>query len=204
MRPPVAAAALVGLLATAACATTGCASSVRMMHEGTTYFERCRAGELDPAVSIPQRSACWARWLEYYTDGQPEPRVAYAERRAAAEQALEEARLVNAWVAARAAEAARLAPAEAAPEQVYEPVGLSELEQGLKRARLWPYVKRLEARSQGGVALDFEEVEFTALMNWLERRDPEWGYRFESFRIEPRLQPAMVKASIVLRAAEQG
>ncbi|MCA9531637.1 MAG: hypothetical protein KC543_16015 [Myxococcales bacterium] len=84
MRPPVAAAALVGLLATAACATTGCASSVRMMHEGTTYFERCRAGELDPAVSIPQRSACWARWLEYYTDGQPEPRVAYAERRAAA------------------------------------------------------------------------------------------------------------------------
>ena len=127
-----------------------------------------------------------------------------AERRAAAEQALEEARLENAWVAARAAEAVRLAPAEAAPEQVYEPVGLSELEQGLKRARLWPYVKRLEARSQGGVALDFEEVEFTDLMNWLERRDPEWGYRFESFRIEPRLQPAMVKASIVLRAAEQG
>lgn len=122
-----------------------------------------------------------------------------AEKRAAAEQALEEARMLNAWVAARSAEAAKLAPAQETPAQLLEPIGLSALEQGLKKARLWPYVMRLEARSQGGIALDFEQVEFVDLMSWLEAVSPRWGYEFDSFRIEPRDQPAMVKASLVLK-----
>ncbi|MDQ2092214.1 type II secretion system protein GspM [Marimonas arenosa] len=127
--------------------------------------------------------------------------VPLAEKRAAAEQALEEAQLLNAWVAARAAEAAKLAPVREEPDQTFDPIGVSALEQGLKQARLWPYVARLEARSQGGIALDFEVVEFTDLMRWLEAAHPRWGYAFDTFRIEPRLESAMVKATIVLRAA---
>ena len=125
-----------------------------------------------------------------------------AERRAQAEQALRAEEKLNIWVAAQAAEAARLAPGQAAPADVPEPIGLSALEQGLKRAKLWPYVKRLEAQAQGGVALDFEEVEFTDLMNWLAASHPGWGYGFDSFRIDPRDQPAMVKVSLVLIDAE--
>lgn len=124
-----------------------------------------------------------------------------AERRAEAERALEEARMLNVWVAGRAAEAAALAPVAAGEAQAPEPIGLSAMEQGLKKARLWPYVSRLEARSQGGVALDFEEVEFVDLMNWLEAVSPRWGYAIDTLRIEPRNQPAMVSVSLVLRAA---
>lgn len=126
-----------------------------------------------------------------------------AEHRTAAERALAEEEKLNIWVAAQAAEAAKLAPAEpGAAAEVPEPIGLSALEQGLKRAKLWPYVKRLEAQAQGGVALDFEEVEFTDLMNWLEASHPRWGYGFDSFRIEPRGAAAMVKVSMVLVDAE--
>jgi type II secretory pathway component PulM len=124
-----------------------------------------------------------------------------SERRAGAERALDEARMLNSWVAGRAAEAAALAPVTEGEKQAFDPIGLSAMEQGLKKARLWPYVSRLEARSQGGVALDFEEVEFVDLMNWLEAVSPRWGYDFDTLRIEPRQQPAMVKASLVLRAA---
>lgn len=124
-----------------------------------------------------------------------------AERRAGAEAALEEARMLNGWVAARAAEAVDLGPVApgGGEAQVYDPIGVSGLEQGLKRARLWPYVARLEARSQGGIALDFEEVEFTRLMRWLEAASPRWGYEFDTLRIEPRQAPAMVKAALVLK-----
>lgn len=126
-----------------------------------------------------------------------------AEQREAAERALANEEKLNVWVAARAAEAAKLAPAEPeAAKDIPEPIGISALEQGLKKARLWPYVKRLEAQAQGGIALDFEEVVFTELMNWLERSHPRWGYEFDSFRMEPRAQSAMVKVSMVLVDAE--
>ncbi|MDU8925817.1 type II secretion system protein GspM [Alisedimentitalea sp. MJ-SS2] len=120
------------------------------------------------------------------------------ERRAGAERALEEARMLNIWVAARAEEAAALGlvPVESAKE--IAPIGISALEQGLKQAGLWPYVSRLEARSEGGIALDFQEVEFVDLITWLQTVAPRWGYGFEGFRFEPREVPAMVKVSIAL------
>ena len=120
------------------------------------------------------------------------------ERRAGAEQALEEARMLNIWVAARAEEAATLLPAQVEAEQAFEPIGISALEQGLKQARLWPDVTRLEARNQGGISLDFDEVEFVDLMTWLQAVHPRWGYRFEAFRFEPKERSAMVKAAIAL------
>ena len=127
-----------------------------------------------------------------------------AERRAAAERALEEARMLNIWVAARADEAAGLAPAPTDAPQAFAPIGVSGLEQSLKEAALWPFVTRLEAESGGAIALDFEAVEFTALMRWLDTMHPYWGYSVAGFRMTPDAAPAMVRAALTLSEERPG
>ena len=118
-----------------------------------------------------------------------------AAERARAEAELAEAAALDAWVAARASEAG---PASAAPPPDPSPIGLSALEESLKAAGLWFQVERLEARAQGGVALDFESVSFVDLMTWMEEARPSWGYGIESFRIEPAGFPSRVTARFVL------
>jgi hypothetical protein len=58
-----------------------CGPSVRMVHQSNSYFETCHAADFDPSVRISDKRACWAAWLEHYTDGQPPDRVAYALER---------------------------------------------------------------------------------------------------------------------------
>ena len=61
-----------------------CSPSLRMTHRNTVVFETCHAADLDPTLASESRSACWAQWLEHYSEGQPPDRRIYAwERRAA-------------------------------------------------------------------------------------------------------------------------
>jgi hypothetical protein len=52
-----------------------------MVHQSHVYFERCHAGDYDPRVANDQRHACWAAWIDHYSDDQPPERVAYARER---------------------------------------------------------------------------------------------------------------------------
>jgi len=54
-----------------------------MIHESDTYYERCYAADVDPAISMETRHQCWALWLEHYTPGQPPDRVGHARERLA-------------------------------------------------------------------------------------------------------------------------
>lgn len=52
-----------------------------MLHESTTYFERCHAAELRDDVPVEWRYECWERWLRWYTRDQEQARVLYARER---------------------------------------------------------------------------------------------------------------------------
>jgi hypothetical protein len=52
-----------------------------MVHQSNTFFERCHGADYNPRVSARQREQCWARWLSYYTVGQPPERIEYANQR---------------------------------------------------------------------------------------------------------------------------
>jgi hypothetical protein len=52
-----------------------------MVHQSQVYFERCHAGDYDPRVANDDREACWAAWIDHYSDDQPPERVAYAQQR---------------------------------------------------------------------------------------------------------------------------
>lgn len=52
-----------------------------MLHESTVYFERCHAAELRDDVSLETKSACWDRWLTWYSASQTETRILYARER---------------------------------------------------------------------------------------------------------------------------
>jgi hypothetical protein len=62
----------------------GCAPSLRMVHRGNAYFERCYAADFDVRVRATDRHTCWVAWLDHYTVGQPVERVRYARARVAA------------------------------------------------------------------------------------------------------------------------
>lgn len=119
-----------------------------------------------------------------------------AERRTQAETALREARALNAWVTARAAEMAALEQAEDTGPRV--PVGLSALEQSLISADLRSAVAGLANRAEGGIALRFEAVDFGALMAWLSAQDPGWGYDIASFRVTQGPEAGVVAAELQL------
>lgn len=52
-----------------------------MLHESTTYFERCHAAELRDDVPVEWRYECWDRWLRWYTKDQEQARILYARER---------------------------------------------------------------------------------------------------------------------------
>lgn len=119
-----------------------------------------------------------------------------AERRAAAEAALQEARAVTGWVSARAADQALLAPVQRSGPT--DPIGLSGLEQSLISARLRPLLSELANRTGGGVALRFDKVPFGDLVRWLSASDPGWGYDIADFRILRSDDPGVVSAELRL------
>lgn len=119
-----------------------------------------------------------------------------SEHRRAAEVGLEDAQALNLWVANRASEAASFTGTS--PRENTAPMGLSNLEQSLRNANLRAAVSRLEARNNGGIAMEFEAVDFIKLMEWLDAQTPVWGYVITSVRIEPTNAPARVRAAFLL------
>lgn len=59
----------------------GCAPSIRMVHQSSTFFEQCHGADYDTHVTPDERQRCWSVWLAHYTLGQNVERVAYAEAR---------------------------------------------------------------------------------------------------------------------------
>lgn len=119
------------------------------------------------------------------------------EERRAAEARLAEVRALEAWVAERQTEMSRLASSRTA-DGIPPPIGASALEQSLISRKLRPFLSGLETRGGGEIALRFDEVEFTALMRWMDREDPAWGYRITALRIDRAARPAYVEARLTL------
>lgn len=120
------------------------------------------------------------------------------ETRGQARAALAEAQALHAWVGARRAEKAALALPEASAADLPPAIGVSALEQSLIARQLRPSLSALETGSGGEVALRFDEVSFVDLMRWVDREDPDWGYRISGLRIEPTDRPAYVEARLTL------
>lgn len=59
----------------------GCGPSLRRVHRSEVYFERCYAADLDRAVPIGERRACWQSWMAHYQLGQPPDRIDYVRER---------------------------------------------------------------------------------------------------------------------------
>ncbi|MFK7940738.1 MAG: type II secretion system protein GspM [Roseovarius sp.] len=119
------------------------------------------------------------------------------EARQTAEAELVETRALDAWVMERQAEKAGLSlPSDG--REVPEAIGVSALEQSLISSNLRPFMGGLETRDDGEIALRFDEVNFVDLMRWMDRQDPEWGYRIAALRIERGDRSAYVEARLTL------
>lgn len=110
-----------------------------------------------------------------------------------------EARDLDKWVRNRAASARDLALV-AAPERP-DPIGSTGIEASLERAGLLAQVSDLSVGEGGVIALQFDEVVFTTLADWLSRESDNWGYELGSFRIDAQDAPGRVSARFVLRPA---
>lgn len=121
------------------------------------------------------------------------------EARQAAARDLQEARALLSWVTARSAEQSRLSPPAAVAPRA--PIGMSGLEQSLLDSNLRHRVSQLSARSEGGIALRFDAVPFTGLMDWLSRQEPGWGYRIADLRITRSAESGIVAAALTLQPA---
>ena len=119
------------------------------------------------------------------------------EERAAAERALLDAAELQTWVSARADEMSRLA-APAAGAARSRPIGSSGIEASLIEAGLRPFLSGLNVRPGGRVELQFDEVTFVMLANWLSAMAPGWGYEIADFRFEALETPAKITARLTL------
>lgn len=62
---------------------SGCGPSLRRVHQGNVYFERCYAADLDVAVPAQERRACWQAWHAHYQLGASPERIDHATERLA-------------------------------------------------------------------------------------------------------------------------
>lgn len=60
---------------------SACIPSLRVVHDGNRYFERCYGADFDPRIPEAEKELCWQAWLAHYTRHQPAQRVDYAMRR---------------------------------------------------------------------------------------------------------------------------
>lgn len=116
--------------------------------------------------------------------------------RADALRARDEALALNAWVAARAAEAP--APVAGAVQGTQSPIGSTGIEEALIAANLRGDVSDLGLRDDGVIELRFDSVTFTRLADWLSDQSPQWGYGLSTFRIVATDAPGKVSATLVL------
>lgn len=125
-----------------------------------------------------------------------------SQERQAAQASLAEAQALDVWVRDRQVEKASLAlPAQTGP--VAAAIGASALEQSLIERKLRANLSGLETRDGGEIALRFDEINFVDLMRWMDRQDPEWGYRIEELRIDRTERSAYVEARLVLTPLAQ-
>jgi hypothetical protein len=73
----------LAVLAVALLAVAGCGPSLRRVHQGNVYFERCYAADLDVTVPAEERRACWEAWHAYYQMGASPERIDHATERLA-------------------------------------------------------------------------------------------------------------------------
>lgn len=119
------------------------------------------------------------------------------EARMTAEAELRATRALDAWVLERQAEKAGLSlPRQS--DDLPSAIGVSALEQSLIATKLRPFLSGLETRAGGEIDLRFEEVNFTDLMRWMDRQDPDWGYLIAALRLERTERPAFVEARLTL------
>lgn len=118
------------------------------------------------------------------------------ETRKHAEQAHIQALALQSWVQDRATQAADLVPATS--QQIGPPLGLAGLEQSLIESNLRRAVTSLSARSNDGVELIFDKVDFLRFTTWLAGQHPEWGYALDSYRMEATDTPASISVSLIL------
>ena len=90
------------------------------------------------------------------------------------------------------------APAPAAGAAPSRPIGSSGIEASLIEAGLRPFLSGLNVRPGGRVELQFDEVTFVMLANWLSAMAPGWGYEIADFRFEALETPAKITARLTL------
>jgi type II secretory pathway component PulM len=101
------------------------------------------------------------------------------------------------WVAEQVRNFPQEAVAEAPIGADNPPIGLSGLEDSLRRVGLRDQVTQLANRADGGVDLALEAAEFALLGDWLDAMVPLWGYDLAGFRIEAA-DPGLVNAEFLL------
>jgi len=119
------------------------------------------------------------------------------DNRSAITQQVNEARALQFWVAARAADQQQLGQLQG--KQLAPPIGISGLEQSLVAAQLRQQVARLGGQQDGSIELSFEAVEFALLASWMSQMDPGWGYDITVLRLQRRAAPGLVAAELTLQ-----
>lgn len=116
---------------------------------------------------------------------------------------LKEAKTLNSWVLARNAEDAALrAMQPKAQTNEVAAIGISAIEESLKRANLRDAVTRLAGGDEGAIELKIEDVDFQMLTIWLSETKPNWGYQIASFRFERTDRAGLVTAEFLLAVAQ--
>ncbi len=80
---PRASFSFVALALVLAAVASGCGPSLRRVHQGNVYFERCYAADLDALVPPTERRTCWQAWHAHYQTGASPERIDYVTERLA-------------------------------------------------------------------------------------------------------------------------
>ena len=127
------------------------------------------------------------------------------ERRAAAREAVAEARATELWVADQAVTYATLkrdAGEGRKTSRATDPIGISGIEASLRAAGLRTAASELANSADGGITLRFDEVRFTALAEWLSAQADGWGYDLAGFTFERGAREDVVAADLRLVPVE--
>ena len=123
-----------------------------------------------------------------------------SEARDTARAQVQEARLIEEWVAAQAEEylAQGALLGEAGDTGTRAPIGVSGIELSLVDAGLRKDVTELANNAGGGVTLRFDAAAFTGLSEWLSQNQDRWGYDLEAFKFTRGTRDDLVEAEFKL------
>jgi type II secretory pathway component PulM len=126
-----------------------------------------------------------------------------SELRTNGERNLKDAKILSSWVIARNAEASALrAMQPKAQANEVAAIGISAIEESLKRANLRDTVTRLAGADEGAIELQIENADFQMLTQWLSETEPNWGYQIANFRFERTDRAGLVTAEFLLVVAQ--